>query len=80
MAGSEATLGETQGHRAQQPQCHSVSQQKVHVSMTYTYSSDVTMIPTFNLYLQLQRPNDTYCLTNYYVLMHYIVTATITSL
>ena len=42
-----------------------VSQQSAHVS---------------RIYLQLQRHNDTYCLTNYYVLMHYIVTATITSL
>ena len=43
----------------------SVSQQSAHVS---------------RIYLQLQRHNNIYCLTNDYVLTHYIVTATITSL
>ena len=44
--------------------------------MTYTYSSDGTMILTVDLYLPLQHYNDTYCRTNYSVFMPYIVTAT----
>ena len=37
MAGSEATLGKTLGHRARQPLCHSVSQQPSLMSLNMLY-------------------------------------------